>query len=56
VDELYATLGTVLDDVAARQAAREAALEAASEDASAAEFGSSSDDVGQQVGAGSSRR
>ncbi|HKG50828.1 MAG TPA: serine/threonine-protein kinase [Actinomycetales bacterium] len=56
VDELYATLGTVLDDVAARQAAREAALEAASEEASAAEFRSSSNVVGQQVGAGSSRR
>jgi serine/threonine protein kinase len=56
VDELYATLGTVLDNVAARQAAREAALEAASEEASAAEFRSSSNVVGQQVGAGSSRR
>jgi serine/threonine protein kinase len=48
VPELYAILGTVLEQVAARHAAREATSQAAS--------GGSSDDVGQEVGAGSSRR
>jgi serine/threonine protein kinase len=44
VDELYAELGTVLDDIAARAAAREAAA------------GGSDDDADQPVGADPSRR